>query len=170
MGPESVGKSTLTENLSKYFDTNFVNEHGRTVFENNGNKVDIDDFIPISVGRQSIEDSLIKKSNKLLFCDTEDITTYIFSKMFFPDEYKEIEHWFLETMNKKDKYDLYILLKPDCDSIQDGTRQFLEERLDHYEVIKSELQRQVCNYVEVGGTWKERFDNSVEIINSQFNI
>lgn len=170
MGPESVGKSTLTENLANYYNTNFVVEYGRTVFERNGNKIGIEDFIPISIGRQDIENYLIKSSNKLLFCDTEDITTYIFSKMFFPNDYKCIEGILLDKISKNNNYDLYLLLKPDCDGIQDGTRQFLEERMDHYDVIKSELDKNNCNYIEIGGNWEDRFNKSIEIINSQFNI
>ena len=170
MGPESVGKSTLTKNLSKHYNTNFVEEYGRTVFERNGNKIGIEDFIPISVGRQQIENTQIKHSNKLIFCDTEDITTYLFSRMYFPDDYKSIENILLDRINKNGKYDLYILLNPDCEGIQDGTRQFLEERLEHFEVIKSELEKFNCNFVEINGDWNQRFKKSIEIINSQFNI
>lgn len=169
MGPESTGKSTLSKKLSTYFKTVFVPEYGRYVYENNGNKISIDDFIPISEGRQSLEDWLIKKANKVIFCDTEDITTYIFSKMFFKNEYKSKEFWFLDRM--KNKFDLYILMKPECKAIQDGTRSFLEERWEHYEEIKKELTKQGCNYIEVGGEeWNERFDTCVEIIRSNFNI
>lgn len=167
MGPESVGKSTLSEKLANYFNTNFVCEYGRTVFENNGNKVEIEDFIPISKGRQSLEDSLIKKSNKIIFCDTEDITTYIFSKMFYPNEYSKIENWFLQKIKP---YDIYILLKPDCESIQDGTRCFLYKRQDHYNEIKNELIKNAYNYIEIGGDWDERYNQSIKIIKSEFNI
>ena len=170
MGPESVGKSTLTKNLANHFNTNFVEEYGRTVFEDNGNKIGIEDFIPISIGRQKIEDKLIKESNKLLFCDTEDMITYIFSKMFFPDTYKEIESYFLDRIKNCNKYDLYILLKPDCCGVQDGTRQFLDERIEHYVVIKNKLVENNCDFVEIGGSWDDRINTSIEIIKSKFNI
>jgi HTH-type transcriptional repressor of NAD biosynthesis genes len=170
MGPESVGKSTMSENLAKHYNTNFVEEYGRTVFERNGNKIGIEDFIPISVGRQELENQKIKTSNKLLFCDTEDITTYLFSKMYFPNGYKSIENILLDKVYKNSNYDLYLLLKPDCDGVQDGTRQFLEERMEHYNIIKSELEKYNCNYIEVGGNWRDRLNKSIEIVNSQFNI
>lgn len=170
MGPESVGKSTLTEKLADHFHTNFVEEYGRTVYENNGNSLTIDDFVTISKGRQELEDDKIKSSNKLLFCDTEDITTYIFSKMYHPKEYKKVERWFLNQLKTKKKYDLYILLKPDCESIQDGTRNFLNERYNHYEDIKEELFYRNCNFIEIDGNWDDRFYKSIEIINKEFNI
>lgn len=165
MGPESVGKSTLTENLSKFYKTNFVEEYGRTVFESNGNKISIDDFIPISKGRQDIENKNIRNSNKVIFCDTEDITTYLFSKMFFPNEYQKVEKYFKWSFLNKPKYDLYILLKPDCDGIQDGTRQFLDNRWNHYNEIKKELESQNCNFIEVEGNWDNRLKQSIKEIN-----
>lgn len=170
MGPESVGKSTLSINLANHYNTNYVEEYGKNIFELNGNKISIDDFIPISIGRQKLENHKLKTSNKLLFCDTEDITTYIFSKMFFPSDYKSIENILLDRVYKNSNYDLYLLLKPDCDIVQDGTRQFLGERISHYESIKSELEKYDCNYIELSGNWEDRFNSSVKIINSQFNI
>lgn len=170
MGPESVGKSTMTKFLANYFQTNFVVEYGRMVYESNGNKIELRDFIPISKGRQEIEDWIIKSSNKLLFCDTEDITTYIFSKMYFPNEYQTIEPWLLEQVNSKPVYDLYILLKPDIRGVQDGTRNFLKERESHYEVIKSELQIRNLKFIEVGGDFESRNSQCVQIIKSTFNI
>lgn len=171
VGPESVGKSTLTKELANWFQTNFVDEYGRIVYENNGNKVGVEDFIPISEGRQTLEDWTIKRSNKLLFCDTEDITTYLFLDMYCPNEdHKKETDWFQNKLSEKKKYDLYILLKTDCDAVQDGTRNFLEERQKHYEVIKNELENRGCHFVEIGGNWRERFDTSVEIIKNNFNI
>jgi HTH-type transcriptional repressor of NAD biosynthesis genes len=171
MGPESVGKSTITKELANWFQTNFVDEYGRIVYENNGNKVGVEDFIPISEGRQTLEDWTIKRSNKLLFCDTEDITTYLFLDMYCPNEEHQKEtEWFLNKLSEKKKYDLYILLKPDCDAVQDGTRNFLEERQVHYQVIKNELVNRGCHFVEVVGDWRERFDNCVETIKLNFNI
>ena len=164
MGPESAGKSTMTKNVSNNLGTNFVPEYGRLIYEIN-NSVTIDDFIPISRGRQEIEDWMIKFSKKYLICDTEDITTYLFSKMYCPDEYKKVEPYFLNVLKTKPKYDLYILLKPDCEGVQDGTRNFLDERWEHYEVIKSELINRGCNFVEVGGDWNERYRESLRLIN-----
>ena len=168
MGPESCGKSTLTKEISNYYQTNFVIEYGRLVYENNGG-ITIDDFIPISKGRQDLEDWMIKHSNKLLFCDTEDITTYLFSKMFFPDDSYKVDDYFKDVLDKKPKYDLYILLQPDCEAVQDGTRQFLDDRWDHYEEIKFELVNRDCNFVEIGGDWDHRLKESKRIINSFLN-
>ena len=168
MGPESVGKSNLTKRLANYFSTNFVEEYGRIVYESNDNKVTIDDFIPISTGRQDLEDWLIKNSNKFLFCDTEDLTTWIFSKMYHPEEYLKVKGYFDNVLSTKKQYDLYILLKPDCKAVQDGTRNFLEERWNHYEVIKSEMISRGYNFIEIGGDWENRYEESINQIKSLY--
>ena len=167
MGPESTGKSTLSINLAKHYNTEFVEEYGRTVYEENGMHVDIDDFIKISIGRQKIEDEKIKVANKILFCDTEDITTYYFSKEFYPNDYEKVEDFLLGELNRKKNYDLYILLKPDCEGVQDGTRSFLSERERHYQIIKNLLIERGCEFVEIEGGWKERFDKSINVINNK---
>jgi len=166
MGPESVGKSVLIERLSNFYETNFVEEYGKTFYEKNDCKITIEDFITISNGRQDIEDRLIKDSNKILLCDTEDITTYLFSKMFFPDEYKKVEEYFLDSISSKPQYDLYILLTPDCDFVQDGLRSFQDNRWEHYDCIKYELLKYKCNFIEIGGDWDNRYNESVKLIDS----
>jgi len=173
MGPESSGKSNLTINLAKHFDTEYVEEYGRTFYEENGNSVELDDFITISIRRQLLEDLKIKKANKILICDTEDITTYYLSKEYHPKSYSEgkgdtVEKFLLSEIDRKPKYDLYILLKPDCEAVQDGTRVFLEERWRHYEIIKKLMLQKNCNFVEIGGSWENRFNQSISTINGSF--
>lgn len=167
MGPESTGKSTLSKILSAYYDTNYVEEYGRTVYENNGNKVTIDDFMPISIGRQEIEDRLILNSNKLIFCDTEDITTSFLSKEYCSD-YKKVETYFIDKIQTSKKYDLYILLRPDCDYIQDGTRTFEERRWKHFNAIRDILDNMKLNYVEIGGNWENRTSESIKYIDNEY--
>lgn len=168
MGPESTGKSVLSKKLANHYNTEFVEEYGRTVYEENGNHVEIEDFIKISIGRQKLEDEKIKTSNKLLICDTEDITTYYLSREYYPDDYQKVEEFLLNEINRKPNYDLYILLNPDCEGVQDGTRIFLTERQRHYQIIKQFLIDRSCNFVEIDGNWDERFNKSIKVINESF--
>jgi len=165
MGPESTGKSNLTISLANYYKTQYVEEYGRTVYEENGNYVSVEDFVKISIGRQKIEDEKIKISNKIIFCDTEDITTYYLCKEYYPNYWSINENFFTEKFRNTKDYDLYILLKPDCEGVQDGTREFLEHRDRHYEIIKNYLIEKNLNFVVVGGDWENRFNESIIKIN-----
>jgi HTH-type transcriptional repressor of NAD biosynthesis genes len=78
-----------------------------------------------------------------------------------------VEDFLLGELNRKKNYDLYILLKPDCEGVQDGTRSFLSERERHYQIIKNLLIERGCEFVEIEGNWKERFDKSINIINNK---
>jgi nicotinamide riboside kinase len=56
------------------------------------------------------------------------------------------------------------MISPDCDAVQDGTRQFLDKRIEHYNEIKEELVKRNCNFVEIGGDWNNRFEKSKNLI------
>lgn len=169
MGPESTGKSVLTEKLAKHYNTNFVEEYGRTYYEENGNKVAAKDFPIISYRRQLLEDFKIKSSNKILFCDTEDITTYYLLKDYCPSDWNDVDEFFTDKFKSYRNYDIYLLLKPDCDWVQDGTRTFDYNRWEQYNTIKSLLMERNCNFVEIGGDWDERFSESIKLID-KFNV
>jgi HTH-type transcriptional repressor of NAD biosynthesis genes len=164
MGTESCGKSTLTERLAGHYGTRYVEEWGRVVYERNGGRVGIEDFVPIAQGRQELEDRALPISRAVLFCDTEDITTYLFSRMYCPGEWRQSEAWFERAIAEKPPYDLYILLSPDCPAVQDGTRNFLEERWEHHGRILEELRTRGRRHEVVGGGWEERFARSVALV------
>lgn len=163
LGPESSGKTTLVQNLANYFNTNFVVEYGRMVADNNPD-LSIDNFLEISIGRQELEDWLIPYSNRVIFCDTEDITTYTYSKMYCPGEYSKYELYFHDLISKN-TYDLYILLDPYCDSIQDGTRRFLNDKINHFNRIKDNLEYFSKPYHLISGDWNNRYNVSKQLIN-----
>lgn len=164
MGTESCGKSTLTERLARHYGTRYVEEWGRTVYERNGGRVGIGDFVPIAQGRQELEDRALPLSRAVLFCDTEDITTYLFSQMYCPLEWRQVEGWFERAIAEKPPFDLYILLSPDCPAVQDGTRNFLDERWGHHGRILAELEARGRRHEVVGGGWEDRFRRSVELV------
>lgn len=168
MGPESCGKSTLSKMLAKHYNIEYVEEYGRLVYEFRNGELNEEAFIHITEGRQVLENFKLKSGNKLLICDTEDLTTYLFSRMFLPETYKTIEKELLNKFNESKKYDLYILLAPDCDSIQDGTRKFLNFRWTHFHKIQMLLEKYSLPYKVVTGNWNDRFKRSVEIIDSKF--
>ena len=166
MGSESCGKSTLVKRLAKTYFTNYVEEYGRTVYEENGGVTE-SDFLKIVRGQKLIESAMIKQSTKLLFCDTEALTTRIFFDMYYPNGDPGIKHLLDEYVDMS-HYDLYILLKPDCPDIQDGTRNFLGERWNHYNNLKAEMLKREYNFIEVGGDWDNRYNESVKEIYKYF--
>lgn len=161
LGPESVGKSTLCTILARHYKTNYVPEYGRTLCEMFDNNLDLDDFFSIAKVQLMLEDAKTNFANKLLFCDTELLTTYVFGKIYFPDHYLKMEPFFNKNIRA---YHLVFLLKPDCPAVQDGTREHLELREKHYEMIRTELVLRNIEFVEISGSWAERKRKSIRAV------
>lgn len=168
LGTESSGKTTMCKRLADYFETNWVAEYGRYYTENVKEDLDIEDFYKIAEGQKELVKKEIKTSNQLLFCDTELITTKIFSELYCKETYKSALSFF-ENEIEKEKYDLYVLLDTNTVFVQDGNRRFEEERFNHYNMIKNELVNYNKNYYEItGNDYDEKFNKIVEIIEKNF--
>ena len=169
LGPESVGKSFLARNLAKHFDTAFTDEYGRRYLEDKirtaGYALDefrFEDIPNIARGQMVSEDSMAYRAKKLLICDTDPLTTSVWSNTFFG----ECPNW-ITLEAKRRKYDLTILLSPDgAPHIQDGTRTMTDEKVRHkfFEEIQSALEKAGRPYQVVSGNWQERFEQSIKLV------
>lgn len=149
-GPESVGKTTLTEQLARHFHTSFVHEAARNVILSN------DFWIETMTEIGRLQTSLVRQrlqtANKVLFCDTDVITTQIYSQHYFgyvPDE--------LKTLEKEMTYDLYFLLNIDTPWVPDTLRDLGHRRTEMFALFKEALDKRQLPYVLIEGTWEERF-------------
>ena len=161
-GTESTGKSTLTEKLANYYKTNFVPEMAREIIETTEEVEEKHLYQIAEVHARKINES-IKTSNKLLFVDTDVNITRSYGRFLFNEELI-IEDW-IESANK---FDLYLFLDKNAPYIQDGTRlnKIKRDQLNNFH--KKELENRNIPYELVTGNWNERFNKSIEIINSMF--
>lgn len=158
-GPESTGKSVLSEKLAKHFNTNFVEEYGRTYCEAFGTDLNKMDFAHIAGGQMLIEDQAALQSNKILFCDTDLIVTQIWAEIYF----NHCPQWILQAAHQR-KYDLFLLMDKDIPWVDDGTRAFEENRAWQYNRLKEELESRSLPYVEIKGDFDQRFDKAVAAV------
>lgn len=167
LGTESSGKTTLCQRLANEFNTNWVSEYGRYYTEEIKEDLEISDFYNIAEGQKALVKENSYKANKLLICDTELITTKIFSKLYCPDTYSEMSSYFDDEI-KNQNYDLYILLDNKTEFVQDGNRRFKDKRNLHYDMIKSELTKNNFNYHEIKGVgYDEKFEKIKSIIKKE---
>jgi HTH-type transcriptional regulator, transcriptional repressor of NAD biosynthesis genes len=111
VGTESCGKSTLTKNLAKIYNTTYVSEYGRIVCEELGGCDGVivkEDYHKIAYGHKLEELKAIEKANKLVFIDTEAIVTQFYSNLY-NNEHQPL----LDEMAKLQDYDLWLYLEPD---------------------------------------------------------
>lgn len=162
IGPESVGKSTISQIVANHFGFPLVKEYGREHVEKYGNDLKDHDFQQI-VKRQNANLVNVLNSTEAqgIICDTENVTTYTFYDMYVP-------------MNKiinlskipVEPIDLRILFYPDNKAVQDGTRRFIkdEERLNHYKDLRTNCMLHGYNCREVSGTYSEKIEKSIALI------
>jgi HTH-type transcriptional regulator, transcriptional repressor of NAD biosynthesis genes len=150
-GPESTGKSVMAKKMADVYKTEFVPEVARELITSNDfTREDI-----ILIGRAQTERIVAKarKANKILFCDTDLITTQIYSR-----QYLGMVPPLLYELESMVKYDLYLLFDVDVPWVSDGMRDLGEEqkRLEMLETFRVELHRRSIPYVLVQGDWEER--------------
>jgi HTH-type transcriptional repressor of NAD biosynthesis genes len=148
-GPESTGKSTMAKHLAEVYQTELVPEVAKEfITSNNFTEEDI-----IKIGRAQtnrIKEKL-KTANSFLFCDTDLITTQIYSR-----HYLGVVPPMLYQLEKEIHYDQYFLFDIDVAWIPDGLRDLGHRRAEMMEVFKSELTSRNITPTWVKGSWKER--------------
>ncbi len=118
VGPESTGKSTLAEQLATHFQTVWTPEYGREYVDTHPlNELTLTDIESIAHGHRANEERDARRANKLLFCDTDLLTTTVWSNHLFA----ECPAW-IETAARAAPYDLTLLLTPEVAWVKDEQR------------------------------------------------
>lgn len=152
VGTESCGKSTMVKYLAKLYNTNYVHEVGRDYCEKYYNQLTEKMFDEIAMKHYLLVDEMSEESNKVLFVDTEAITTQYYLYMYLGKKSKLIE----EIANIQ-RYDLYIFLEPTVDWIDDGFR-FAgdkEERIKNNTLLKKMFDNINIKYKTIG--WNDYY-------------
>lgn len=148
-GPESTGKSTLTKRLAEYYQTEFVPEVARELITSND--FTVDDIVKIGHAQTQRVLEKTKTANKILFCDTDVITTQIYSRHYLgvvPEVLRELE--------KLVRYDLYLLFDIDVPWVSDGLRDLPEKRQEMHRIFKEELVKRGLPFIEISGDYAAR--------------
>jgi len=170
IGTESCGKSILTSNLAKLYNTTYVEELGREVCDNAGG---IDNMVPtdfpeILFKHKVRELEAIKEANKVLFIDTEAIITLYYLRLLF-DGTKEQIDTILDLGNSISKLNndyLYLFLEPDVEWIQDGTRTYGEDEVREKNniMLKKMLEERNIDYEVISGDYHNRFQKVKKLV------
>jgi HTH-type transcriptional regulator, transcriptional repressor of NAD biosynthesis genes len=157
-GPESTGKSTMAIKMATHYKTVYVPEAARDILQSN----DFSEKEIIAIGyrqHQYIQEKL-KAANKLLFCDTDTITTAIYSQHYLgsvPPVIAELE--------KKTAYDRYFLLDIDTPWIEDPLRDQRHRRKELMRIFEQELIYRGIAYTVISGGYQEREQKVIDCIN-----
>ena len=164
IGGESVGKSTLTINLANYYNTNYVDEAGREISERSGTDTMMirEDFTEILLRHKLNQMEAAKKSNKVLFVDTDALITQFYLH-FFDDGGIEENIALSDAVDALNEFDLILFLEPDVPFVQDGGRSEIihNDRWTYSNQIKAIFDAHNRKYVCISGNYQERFIRAV---------
>lgn len=172
-GSESSGKSTLTQELEKYYNVFSNPEFSRLYLDTkmnyanyeDTNSLTFDDVEPIAIGQLCSENQIKKLAishNHLFYIlDTNLLTTSIYSKYI----YKEVPFW-LEKAIQNQNYSHYLLLKPNTKWEFDKQRASDEGRQFFYKKMKEELEKRNIEYSEIEELNEKRLEEAIKIIDN----
>ncbi|VAV82709.1 Ribosylnicotinamide kinase [hydrothermal vent metagenome] len=165
-GPESTGKTTLSRQLARYYNTVWVREYAREYLQDKWNNERLTcqhkDLIPIAIGQMNLENDLVKKADKVLICDTDLLETKVYSEAYYGGYVDpELNHAAL-----KNTYDLYLLTYIDTPWEADDLRDRPEQREAMFSAFEETLKKHNRPYVILKGGVKNRLDLAVSAINS----
>lgn len=169
IGSESTGKSTLTANLAASYNTNYVEEIGREVCDYAGGEelMLAEDLQEILLRHKLRELEQIKYSNKILFEDTDSLTTKFYAG-FLMDDDKSIRKTeaLADAINAVNDFDLIFFLEPTVEFVQDGTRNEIiaADREKYSTQIKALFDKAGLKYHCLSGDYQQRFEEAKQII------
>lgn len=173
IGCESTGKSTLTINLANRFNTNYIEEAGRDISERSGTDrlMLSEDFTEILLTHKLNEIKATERSNMVLFEDTDALVTQFFMS-FLNDPLIEKNRALSDAIDALNSYDLILFLEPDVKFVQDGDRsEIIRDNRRHYsDQIKQLLKSHGKSFIEVSGSYQQRFETSVKLVNALLGL
>jgi len=166
IGPESTGKSTLTEQLATHYNTVWCPEFAREYLIENGTDYNFEDLLNIARGQLLLEDNLLLQAkNNLYFIDTDMYVMKVWCEMAF----NNCHTWILKQIAARN-YDLFLLCNTDLPWIKDDLREYpdLHTRQRLFKMYKDLLVNQGTKWAVISGSYAERLQVALSIIKTVF--
>jgi len=157
IGEIGVGKTTFTRYLINYLQEKW--DKYQKICE-------LDDILPIAKGQINNENIISKKTDKIVFCDTDLLTTATYSKLYFNNYCDPL----LDKYSKLNYYDLYLLMDIDIPWVKDDLRDRPNERDIFFNSFKMALEMNNKNYFTVSGSFQKRKQKAIELVNNLLNL
>tara|TARA_R110001632_G_scaffold137043_2_gene252676 strand:- start:1484 stop:2080 length:597 start_codon:yes stop_codon:yes gene_type:complete len=163
-GPESTGKTTLSIQLAKHYNTVWVEEFARPYLQKVWNQerrtCEPKDILPIAYGQMALENRLAKRADKVLICDTDLLETKVYSEEYYGGFVNPL----LEKGASESVYDLYLLTYIDTPWEADDLRDRPELRLEMFDAFQKALETNNRPYILLKGDKENRFKVATDAI------
>ncbi len=163
VGPESTGKSMLSEALAKHYQTHFVPEVARDYVGALDLPYTLADIVEISRLQLEKEDELAAKAQGVLICDTNLVVTKIWAEHFSghcPE--------YIQSQFEARRYDLHLLTDIDLPWEPDPLREHPHLRQELFDLYKALLDASGIQYRIVSGLGMQRTQAAIACITEVF--
>ncbi|MET0636320.1 MAG: AAA family ATPase [Chitinophagaceae bacterium] len=185
LGPESTGKSVLSQQLADHFNTLWCPEFAREYLTEFGSSYTYDDLLVIARNQVRTEDEhleLVRKkqtdpsglntdttnqlsvgnAGPLLFIDTNMYVMKVWCEYVFNNCHRYILDQIIER-----PYDLYLLCNTDLPWVKDDLREYPdpENRQRLYSIYKDLMINQSVPWVEIAGDYSQRLPTAIRAVN-----
>ena len=171
VGPESAGKSTLTEHLATHFGTTFAPEYARTYLETipapelerlyAPGGFDAETMRHFVRGQAASVEAMARRCNRVVFSDTEAIVTALYCRLFLGNVPS-----FVHDQVARQRFDLYLLASASeewaCEEQRVQPR--FEDRVRFEESCRAMLEENGYRYTRLQGNWREREEQAVHAV------
>ncbi len=161
VGPESTGKSTLCAQLARHYDTVWQPEWARNYLGDR--HCEYKDMEVIATEHVAAHAGYRELANKVLFVDTDIITTAIYSDRYF-QQCPPLAARLADEFSRR--VDLYLLMDIDVPWVPDTSRDLgaPHDRADMFRRFSAELESRGLCYVTISGRWDQRLPAATQAV------
>jgi NadR type nicotinamide-nucleotide adenylyltransferase len=152
IGSECTGKTTLAHELAHAYGTITSPEYARLYLDAKGPPLLADDVEPIARGQLAVEDEASAMASRLLFKDTDLVSTSVYARHY----YGTCPRW-IEDAARLRLGTLYLLMHPDVPWVADGAqRDRPAARQEVHALFAQVLVGYGADVTDIRGSWVER--------------
>ena len=159
-GPESSGKTSLTKALAAHYNCPHTVEFSREYLTLKNGSYDLPDLTDILKGQLELEKKAGKIESPFLFCDSDPLVIWIWSKVKF-----DTVDPFIDLSWKEHLYDLYILVYPDAPWEYDPLRENEHGRHELFSLYEEKLVLEKRPFIVVKGSEENRLEKAIDSLN-----
>ncbi len=173
IGPESTGKSVLSQQLANHYETTWCPEFAREYLLTNGTNYDYDDLLTIAKGQLALEDeyaTTLENQSQTMLENGEHLPLFIDTDMYVMKVWCEFVfekcHRFILDEIVRREYDLYLLCNIDLPWVKDELREYpdIESRKKLYRIYKDLMTNQNVPWVDISGDYEERLKKAITAV------
>lgn len=160
-GPESSGKSHLSEALARHYGTSWAREFAREYLSEGGGGYELSDLDEICRGQVRNEERAIKDAKDLCFFDTDMLVLKVWSEYRFGTLSPV-----LEAAVEDRTYDFRLLCRPDLPWHPDPLRESpsVAEREELFDIYLRELLDSGAAFFIVEGVGQKRVNAAIDAV------